>query len=98
MGKKCFGINKIEDEEIVNAARKNFALLEAGDEETVALWEKFRSLSLEEYKKMSDLFSDDLYIQYIQRLMRQYETFNEFMIQNFEEIMKKTSGGKNIWI
>ena len=43
------------DEEIVNAARKNFALLEAGDEETVALWEKFRSLSLEEYKKIYDI-------------------------------------------
>lgn len=46
--------------------------------------------------KMSNLFSDDVYIQYIQGLMSQYETFNEFMIQNFEEIMKKTSGGKNI--
>ena len=44
-----------EDEEIVNAARRNFALLEAGDKETVALWEKFRSLSLEEYKKIYDI-------------------------------------------
>ncbi len=44
-----------EDEEIVNAARKNFSLLEAGDKETVALWEKFRSLSLEEYKKIYDI-------------------------------------------
>lgn len=44
-----------QDEEIVNAARKNFALLEAGDKETVALWERFRSLSLEEYKKIYDI-------------------------------------------
>jgi len=44
-----------EDEEIVECARRNFALLEAGDKETVALWEKFRSLSLEEYKKIYDI-------------------------------------------
>ncbi len=44
-----------EDEEIVEAARRNFALLEAGDEETVKLWERFRSLSLEEYKKIYDI-------------------------------------------
>ena len=44
-----------EDETIVEAARKNFSLLEAGDTETVALWEKFRSLSLEEYKKIYDI-------------------------------------------
>ena len=44
-----------EDEQIVEAARRNFALLESGDEETVALWERFRSLSLEEYKKIYDI-------------------------------------------
>ena len=44
-----------EDENIVECARKNFALLEAGDKETVALWNKFRSLSLEEYKKIYDI-------------------------------------------
>ena len=44
-----------EDEAIVEAARRNFALLEAGDAETVALWERFRSLSLEEYKKIYDI-------------------------------------------
>lgn len=44
-----------EDEKIVEAARRNFSLLEAGDKETVALWEKFRSLSLEEYKKIYDM-------------------------------------------
>ena len=44
-----------EDESIVEAARNNFALLEAGDKETTALWEKFRSLSLEEYKRIYDI-------------------------------------------
>ena len=43
------------DETIVEAARRNFALLEAGDKEIVALWEKFRGLRLEEYKKMYDI-------------------------------------------
>ena len=44
-----------QDESIVEAARKNFSLLEAGDSETVALWEKFRNLSLEEYKKIYNI-------------------------------------------
>ena len=44
-----------EDESIVEKARENFARLEAGDEEIVALWSKFRELSLEEYKKIYDI-------------------------------------------
>lgn len=44
-----------EDEKIVECARHNFTLLEAGDEETVALWKKFRELSLEEYKRIYDI-------------------------------------------
>ena len=43
------------DETIVEAARHNFSLLESGDKETVELWQKFRSLSLEEYKKIYDI-------------------------------------------
>ncbi len=44
-----------EDETIVEKARENFARLEAGDEEIVALWSKFRELSLEEYKRIYDI-------------------------------------------
>lgn len=44
-----------EDESIVEKARENFARLEAGDEEIVALWSKFRELSLEEYKRIYDI-------------------------------------------
>lgn len=44
-----------EDEDIVKCARENFSLLEKGDKATVELWEKFRSLSLEEYKKIYDI-------------------------------------------
>ncbi len=44
-----------EDEAIVEKARENFARLEAGDEEIVALWSKFRELSLEEYKRIYDV-------------------------------------------
>ena len=43
------------DEDIVQKARENFSKLEAGDEEIVALWSKFRELSLEEYKRIYDL-------------------------------------------
>ena len=41
-----------EDEEIVQAARRNFKALEDGEEETTNLWKKFRSLSLEEYERV----------------------------------------------
>ncbi len=44
-----------EDEAIVEKARENFARLEAGDPEIVALWSKFRELSLEEYKRIYDI-------------------------------------------
>ena len=44
-----------EDEAIVEKARENFARLEAGDEEIVALLSKFRELSLEEYKRIYDI-------------------------------------------
>jgi len=43
------------DESIVEKARENFARLEAGDEEIVALWSRFRELSLEEYKRIYDI-------------------------------------------
>ena len=39
-----------EDESIVECARHNFSLLEAGDKDIVAIWKRFRDLSLEEYK------------------------------------------------
>lgn len=41
-----------EDEEIVQAARRNFKALEDGEEETTNLWKKFRTLSLEEYERV----------------------------------------------
>lgn len=41
-----------EDETIVEAARNNFIMLENKDKETVKLWEYFRALSLEEYKRV----------------------------------------------
>ncbi len=41
-----------EDETVVEAARKNFMLLEKGDEEAVSLWSNFRELSLKEYKRI----------------------------------------------
>ena len=44
-----------EDEEVLNRCRENFRLLEEKDPEYVALWEKFRDLSLEEFNKTYDL-------------------------------------------
>lgn len=43
-----------EDEEVVVKARENFKKLEQGDLETLALWKKFKELSLEEYKRIYD--------------------------------------------
>jgi arginyl-tRNA synthetase len=43
-----------EDEEVLNRCRENFRKLEEKDPEYVALWEKFRDLSLEEFYKTYD--------------------------------------------
>ena len=43
-----------EDEEVLNRCRENFKKLEEKEPEYVALWEKFRDLSLEEFNKTYD--------------------------------------------
>ena len=45
--------------DLADRARAEFAKLEAGDEENLALWRKFVSVSLEEYKKTYDLLGID---------------------------------------
>ena len=45
--------------DLADRARTEFAKLEAGDEENLALWRKFVSVSLEEYKKTYDLLGID---------------------------------------
>lgn len=47
-------INQIakQDKNIIEAARENFKALESNKIEVTALWEKFRSLSLEEYERV----------------------------------------------
>lgn len=44
-----------EDEQILENCRNNFKKLEDGDEYCKKVWEKFRSLSLNEFKKVYDL-------------------------------------------
>ncbi len=44
-----------QDEKVLEACRNNFKLLEQGDKYCIKLWEKFRKLSLEEFKKIYDL-------------------------------------------
>ena len=44
-----------EDESILEICRENFRLLEEGDKYCVELWEKFRDLSLKEFKRIYDL-------------------------------------------
>ena len=44
-----------EDEEVLNQCRETFKLLEDGDEYCVKLWNKFKDLSLEEFKKIYDV-------------------------------------------
>lgn len=50
-------INKLckEDEAVLENCRNNFKLLEEGDEYCEAIWEKFKNLSLAEFKKVYDL-------------------------------------------
>lgn len=44
-----------EDEQILENCRNNFKKLEDGDKYCTEIWEKFRSLSLKEFKKVYDL-------------------------------------------
>ena len=44
-----------EDEEVLKACRENFRLLEQKDENCVALWERFKNLSLKEFQKIYDI-------------------------------------------
>lgn len=44
-----------EDESVLQACRDNFKKLEDGDKYCTEIWEKFRTLSLQEFKKVYDL-------------------------------------------
>ena len=46
-----------EDENVLNACRENFKKIEDGDPEYVALWNKFKDLSLKEFQKIYDLLN-----------------------------------------
>ena len=44
-----------KDEEVLNKCRDNFKLLEQGDAYCTELWERFRAVSVEEFKKIYDM-------------------------------------------
>ncbi len=44
-----------EDENVLETCRENFRLLEQKDEYSVKLWQKFKDLSIKEFKKIYDL-------------------------------------------
>ena len=44
-----------QDENVLNACRENFKLLENGDEYCTSLWNKFKDLSLKEFQKLYDI-------------------------------------------
>ena len=46
-----------EDENVMNACRENFKKIEEGDPEYVALWNKFKDLSLKEFEKIYGLLN-----------------------------------------
>ena len=46
-----------EDESVLDACRENFRLLENGDSYCVSLWEKIKTLSIEEFDKIYDLLN-----------------------------------------
>ncbi len=50
-----FGTKSEEDPTLNDEARKEFALLEAGDEENLRLWRLFKEISLKEYMKTYEL-------------------------------------------
>ncbi|MCI8383982.1 MAG: arginine--tRNA ligase [Clostridia bacterium] len=44
-----------EDEKVLERCRENFKKLEKGDEYCIQIWEKFKTLSLQEFQKVYDL-------------------------------------------
>ena len=50
-----FGTESEKDETLLDEARREFAALEAGDEENTRLWRLFKEISLKEYMKTYDL-------------------------------------------
>ena len=44
-----------EDEKVLERCRENFKKLEEGDEYCIQIWEKFKTLSLQEFQKVYDL-------------------------------------------
>ncbi len=50
-----YGTNAEKDPSLDDEARKEFAALEAGDEENLRLWRLFKEISLKEYMKTYDL-------------------------------------------
>ena len=46
-----------EDENVLNACRENFKKIEDGDPECIALWNKFKDLSLKEFQKIYGLLN-----------------------------------------
>ena len=46
-----------EDESVLDACRENFKKIEDGDPESVALWNKFKDLSLKEFEKIYGLLN-----------------------------------------
>ena len=44
-----------EDEDVLNACRENFRLLENGDEYCTNLWNEFKDLSIKEFQKIYDI-------------------------------------------
>ncbi len=52
-------INKLcsEDEQVLERCRENFRLLESKDKYCVEIWNKFKTLSMEEFKKIYDILN-----------------------------------------
>lgn len=48
-----------DDEEVLNACRENFRLLENGDEYCTELWNEFKDLSIKEFQKIYDLLGSN---------------------------------------
>lgn len=82
-----------QDESIVESARKNFKALEDSEQQVVALWQKFRNLSLEEYERV------------YKRLGASFDSYNGeayyndkmgevIDILNFKGLLKESDGAK----
>ncbi|XP_078068594.1 putative arginine--tRNA ligase, mitochondrial [Mustelus asterias] len=90
-------VNKMAEssEDIQKAAQVFFKKLEGGDEDTVSLWEQFRSISIEEYEKIYQRL-DVRFDEYSGESLYQEKAQEVLRLLDQKGLLKKTKQGTGV--